>query len=34
VPTSDYEDEEVEELYDRIEDILEEDGQVPQTLSQ
>jgi hypothetical protein len=26
VPTSDYEDEEVEELYDRIEDILEEDG--------
>jgi hypothetical protein len=26
MPTSDYEDEEVEELYDRIEDILEEDG--------
>jgi hypothetical protein len=26
LPTSDYEDEEVEELYDRIEDILEEDG--------
>jgi exonuclease III len=25
MPTSDYEDEEVEELYDRIEDILEED---------
>jgi exonuclease III len=26
MPMSDYEDEEVEELYDRIEDILEEDG--------
>jgi exonuclease III len=26
MPTSDYEDEEVEELYDRIENILEEDG--------
>jgi hypothetical protein len=26
MPTSDYEDEEVEELYDRIEDILEDDG--------
>jgi exonuclease III len=26
MPTSDYEDEEVEELYDRIVDILEEDG--------
>jgi hypothetical protein len=26
MPTSDYEDEEVEELYDRIEDILEEVG--------
>jgi exonuclease III len=26
MPTSDYEDEEVEELYERIEDILEEDG--------
>jgi exonuclease III len=25
-PTSDYEDEEMEELYDRIEGILEEDG--------
>jgi hypothetical protein len=28
-----YEDEEVEELYDRIEDILEEDGKGTQTLS-
>jgi hypothetical protein len=27
VPTSDYEDEEVEELYDRIDDILEDDGE-------
>jgi hypothetical protein len=26
MPTSDYEDEEVEELYDGVEDILEEDG--------
>jgi hypothetical protein len=26
MPTSDYEDEQVEELYDRIEDILDEDG--------
>jgi exonuclease III len=26
MPTSDNEDEEVEELYDRLEDILEEDG--------
>jgi exonuclease III len=26
MPTSDYEDEEVEVLYDRIEDVLEEDG--------
>jgi hypothetical protein len=26
MPTSDYEDEEVEELYNIIEDILEEDG--------
>jgi hypothetical protein len=33
MPTSDYEDEEVEELYDGVEDILEEDGKVTQTLS-
>jgi exonuclease III len=26
MPTSDYEDDEMEELYDRIEDVLEEDG--------
>jgi hypothetical protein len=26
MPTSDYENEEVEKLYDRIDDILEEDG--------
>jgi exonuclease III len=33
MPPSDYEDEEVEELYDRIEDILQEDGKVdPNTI--
>jgi hypothetical protein len=32
MPMSDYEDEEVGELYDRIEDILEEDGKVTHTI--
>ena len=33
MPTSEYEDDEVEKLYDTIEEILEEDGKVIQTTS-
>ena len=33
MPTSEYEDDEVEKLYDTIEEIFEEDGKVTQTAS-
>ena len=33
MPTSEYEDDEVEKLYDTIEEILEKDGKVTQTAS-
>jgi len=33
MPTSEYEDHEVEKLYDTIEEIVEEDGKVIQTTS-